>query len=125
MQKIAKQNLILEEVIISKSILAQNSYFSSKFLQNIQDQLQDQERKNSAEGSSTHGVFTYFFWVLLQVFMIQTVQSGADKHGGQTNIYVSCFLMFSHVFSNFSPFAATLTTAKLPTFLMTAGAWPD
>ena len=29
--------------------------------------LQDQDRKNSAEGSSTHGVFTYFFWVLLQV----------------------------------------------------------
>ena len=29
--------------------------------------LQDQERKSSAEGSSTHGVFTYFFWVLLQV----------------------------------------------------------
>ena len=95
MQKITKQNLILEEVIISKPISAQNSYFSSEFLQNIQDQLQDQERKNSAEGSSTHGVFTYFFWVLLQVFMIQTVQSGADEHGGQTNIYVSCFLMSS------------------------------
>ena len=33
--------------------------------------LQDQERKSSAEGSSTHGVFTYFFWVLLQVTMLQ------------------------------------------------------
>ena len=29
--------------------------------------LQDQNRKISSEGSSTHGVFTYFFWVLLQV----------------------------------------------------------
>ena len=33
--------------------------------------LQDQERKSSAEGSSTHGVFTYFFWVLLQVTLLQ------------------------------------------------------
>merc|ERR1719270_1409577 len=30
--------------------------------------LQNQENKSSAEGSSTHGVFTYFFWVLLQPF---------------------------------------------------------
>ena len=52
--------------------------------------LQDQERKSSAEGSSTHGVFTYFFWVLLQVL--------EETDGGylSTNKYKISYLVITH-----------------------------
>ena len=52
--------------------------------------LQDQERKSSAEGSSTHGVFTYFFWVLLQVL------EETDVGYLSTNKYKISYLVITH-----------------------------